>query len=94
MRLLANHPDVELKVITSRSESGLPVRDLFPNLRDHLDIEFTEPDVSTLKSCDLVFFATPNGIAMKMVPELIEAGVKVIDFTGGEPLSSMFQILT
>lgn len=79
LRLLANHPDVELQVITSRSEAGLPVKDLFPNLRDHLDIAFSEPDVATLKNCHLVFFATPNGIAMKMVPELIEAGVKVID---------------
>lgn len=79
LRLLANHPNVTLQVITSRSEVGLPVKDLFPNLRDHLNIEFSEPDVSTLKNCDLVFFATPNGIAMKMVPELIEAGVKVID---------------
>ncbi|WP_198265270.1 N-acetyl-gamma-glutamyl-phosphate reductase [sulfur-oxidizing endosymbiont of Gigantopelta aegis] len=79
LRLLANHPDVSLAVITSRSESGLPVKDLFPNLRDHLDIAFSEPDAATLKQCDLVFFATPNGIAMKMVPELIEAGVKVID---------------
>ncbi len=79
LRLLANHPDAELQVITSRSEMGLPVSDLFPNLRDHLKIKFSEPDVLTLKKCDLVFFATPNGIAMKMVPELIEAGVKVID---------------
>ncbi len=79
LRLLANHPNVELQVITSRSEAGLRVSDLFPNLRDHLSIEFSIPDVTTLKQCDLVFFATPNGIAMKMVPELIEAGVKVID---------------
>ncbi len=79
LRLLANHPDVTLQVITSRSESGLPVQDLFPNLRGYLDIAFSVPDVSTLKQCDLVFFSTPNGIAMKMVPELIEAGVKVID---------------
>ncbi len=79
LRLLAIHPNVELQVITSRSESGLPVSDLFPNLRDHLSIKFSEPDVAALKKCDLVFFATPNGIAMKMVPELIDAGVKVID---------------
>lgn len=79
LRLLANHPNVELQVITSRSEAGLRVSDLFPNLRDHLSIKFSIPDVTTLKQCDLVFFATPNGIAMKMVPELIEAGVKVID---------------
>ncbi len=79
LRLLANHPDVDIQVITSRSEMGVSVNELFPNLRDHLNIEFSAPEVSSLKACDLVFFATPNGIAMKMVPELIEAGVKVID---------------
>ncbi|MDX2507578.1 MAG: N-acetyl-gamma-glutamyl-phosphate reductase [Gammaproteobacteria bacterium] len=79
LRLLANHPDVTLQIITSRSEAGVPVSDLFPNLRDHLSIKFSEPDVAALKNCDLVFFATPNGVAMKMVPELIAAGVKVID---------------
>lgn len=79
LRLLANHPDVELQVITSRSEAGKAVSDLYPNLRGYLTIKFSEPNISTLKMCDLVFFATPNGIAMKMVPELLEAGVKVID---------------
>ena len=79
LRLLANHPNVELQVITSRSEAGLPVSDLYPNLRGYLNIKFSEPDVGVLKNCQLVFFATPNGVAMKMVPELIEAGVKVID---------------
>jgi len=79
LRILANHPKVDLQVITSRSEAGLPVSDLYPNLRGFMDIHFSEPDVKALKNCDLVFFATPNGVAMKMVPELIEAGVKVID---------------
>lgn len=79
LRLLAGHPDVELTVITSRSEAGRPVADLFPNLRGYLDLEFTVPDVEQLKACELVFFATPNGTAMTMVPELVEAGVRVID---------------
>jgi N-acetyl-gamma-glutamyl-phosphate reductase len=79
LRLLSNHPDVSIEVITSRSEAGIAVSELFPNLRDFLTIKFSEPDVTKLKNCDLVFFATPNGVAMKMVPELIEAGVKVID---------------
>ncbi len=79
LRILANHPEVDLQVITSRSEAGLHVSDLYSNLRGFMDIQFTEPDVKALKNCDLVFFATPNGVAMKMVPELIEAGVKVID---------------
>jgi N-acetyl-gamma-glutamyl-phosphate reductase len=79
LRLLARHPQVELAVITSRSEAGKPVEDLFPNLRGHCPLEFTEPDLAAMSACDLVFFATPNGTAMTMVPALLDAGVKVID---------------
>lgn len=78
LRLLAQHPQVKLTKITSRSEAGMAVCDLFPNLRGVVDIAFTEPDAS-LNDCDLVFFATPNGIAMQHVPDLLQAGVKVID---------------
>lgn len=79
LRLLVMHPECEMVTITSRSESGRQVSDLFPNLRGHLELSFVEPDVSVLKRCDLVFFATPNGIAMQQAPELIAAGVRVID---------------
>ena len=79
LRLLAAHPEVEIQAITSRSEKGLPVADMYPNLRGHLDLVFSEPDMAVLKACDLVFFATPNGIAMTMTRELLDAGVKVID---------------
>ena len=79
MRLLVSHPEVELSVITSRSEAGHMVSDMFPNLRGHLDICFKVPQLDELSDCDVVFFATPNGTAMGMVPELIEAGVRVID---------------
>ncbi len=79
LRLLAAHPQVELKVITSRSEEGVAVADMFPNLRGRVDLRFSVPDQAALEACDLVFFATPNGTAMKMVPALLEAGVKVID---------------
>jgi len=79
LRLLSGHPDVELAVITSRSEAGRAVAELFPNLRGCLDLAFSEPAVGQLLACDLVFFATPNGTAMTMVPQLIEAGVRVID---------------
>jgi len=79
LRLLAAHSEVELALITSRSEAGLPVADMFPNLRGHIDLEFSMPDPAALVTCDVVFFATPNGVAMQSVPELLEAGVKVID---------------
>jgi N-acetyl-gamma-glutamyl-phosphate reductase len=79
LRLLARHPEASLAAITSRSEAGKAVADLFPHLRGRLDLEFTEPDSGRLAECDLVFFATPNGTAMKMVPELLGRGTRVID---------------
>lgn len=79
LRLLVLHPNVELVAVTSRSEAGQAVSELYPNLRGHIDLPFSEPDVATLSQCELVFFATPNGVAMKMVPQLLEAGVRVID---------------
>ncbi|MEY3219367.1 MAG: hypothetical protein RIT27_724 [Pseudomonadota bacterium] len=79
LRLLAQHPNVELSVITSRSDAGTKVAQMFPNLRGYVDLAFTEPSIETLKKCDVVFFATPNGTAMQSVPELLKNGVKVID---------------
>jgi N-acetyl-gamma-glutamyl-phosphate reductase len=81
LRILAVHPEVEVKCITSRSEAGMPVADMYPNLRGHFDLVFSEPDPDVLAECDLVFFATPHGVAMRMVPELIEAGVRVVDLS-------------
>jgi len=79
LRLLVSHPEVSLEMVTSRSEAGSLVSDLFPNLRGHTRVKFTEPDARSLSQCDLVFFATPNGTAMKMVPELLTQGTRVID---------------
>ena len=81
LRLLAIHPEVSLHVITSRSEAGLPVSDLFPNLRNHIDLSFSEPDIEQLSACDVVFFATPHCVAMAMVPELLARGTRVIDLS-------------
>ncbi len=79
LRLLAAHPQVALQVITSRSEAGMPVADMFPNLRGKVDLCFSEPSVDELSHCDVVFFATPHGVAMKSAGELLDNGVKVID---------------
>lgn len=79
LRLLANHPQVELRVITSRSEAGMPVADMFPNLRGRVAIAFSVPDIEQLAECDVVFYATPHGVAMAGAGELLERGVRVID---------------
>jgi len=79
LRLLAMHPNVSLQVITSRGEAGTAVADIFPNLRGRVDLVFTAPDDAKLEECDVVFFATPNGIAMQHAQALLDAGVRVID---------------
>ena len=79
LRLLAGHPAVDLAVITSRGEKGARVSELFPNLRGRVDLRFVEPDDAVLKGCDVVFFATPNGTAMKSAPALLKAGARIID---------------
>jgi N-acetyl-gamma-glutamyl-phosphate reductase len=81
LRLLAQHPGVELHAITSRKEAGTPVSAMFPSLRRHVDLAFSAPDGKALRGCDVVFFATPHGVAMNDSPALIDAGVKVIDLS-------------
>jgi len=77
--MLAQHPNVEIVTITSRGDAGTHVADMFPNLRGHLDLVFKTPAEAPLKECDVVFFATPHGVAMNQAKELLEAGVKIID---------------
>lgn len=79
LRLLARHPQVELTAITSRKEAGMKVADMFPNLRGRVGLAFTTPEEAGLEKCDVVFFATPNGVAMQQTRALLDAGVKVID---------------
>lgn len=79
LRLLVQHPRCEIKVITSRKEAGMPVAAMFPNLRGRVALAFSEPSREALSACDLVFFATPNGVAMNEARALFDAGVRLID---------------
>lgn len=79
LRLLARHPRVDLVAITSRAEAGTPVAAMFPNLRGFVDLAFSDPAQAGLEKCDLVFFATPNGVAMQQARGLHDAGVRIVD---------------
>lgn len=81
LRLLANHPDVRVSMITSRAEQGKRVDSLYPALRGVCDLAFATPDADELAQCDLVFFATPHGVAMNSMPELIQRGVRAVDLS-------------
>ncbi len=79
LRILFSHPEVQVSVITSRSEAGRPVVDIFPSLRGFTELAFSEPKLGSFNGCDVVFSATPNGIAMTHARQLLEQGIKLID---------------
>lgn len=81
LRILALHKGVEIAVVTSRSDAGKKVGSMYPNLGGLCDVILTEPNTASLAECDVVFFATPNGTAMKMAEELLSRNTKVIDLS-------------
>jgi N-acetyl-gamma-glutamyl-phosphate reductase len=89
LRLLAQHPGAELSAITSRGDAGTAVADMFPSLRGRVDLKFEDPAAANLKGCDVVFFATPNGVAMQQAPVLLDAGVRVVDLAADFRISDI-----
>ena len=81
LRILSQHPNAELVAVTSRQEAGLAVSALFPSLRGQVALNFTDPEKSPLTVCDVVFFATPNAVAMSQAAALLANGTRVIDLS-------------
>lgn len=81
LRLLACHPEVELALATSRGEAGKRVTEVYPSLSGVVDLCFQPPVVEALAECDVVFFATPNGVAMQYAQALLAHGRVVIDLS-------------
>jgi N-acetyl-gamma-glutamyl-phosphate reductase len=79
LRLLAIHPYANIVAVTSRGEAGMQVAEMFPSLRGYVDLAFSDPATVDLTKCDVVFFATPHGVAMSQAKALVDAGVKLID---------------
>ena len=79
LRILAQHPEAQLTMITSRKEAGTPVADMYPSLRGFVDLAFSDTATADLTRCDVVFYATPHGVAMADAPKMMAAGVKIID---------------
>ncbi len=87
LRLLARHPNAAPVCVTSRALAGRAVAEVFPSLRGGIDLAFTAPkqseseSESALEQCDVVFTATPKGVAMEYAEGLLNAGVKLIDLS-------------
>ncbi|ENU23444.1 N-acetyl-gamma-glutamyl-phosphate reductase [Acinetobacter proteolyticus] len=91
LRLLLRHSQVQVRILTSRTETGKRVADMFPSLRGHTTLEFSDLDLDQLAQCDVVFFATPHGVAMQHAEKLIAAGTKVIDLAADFRLQDLVQ---
>ena len=81
IRLLANHPEVELSVLTSETYKEKSIADVFPSLNGIININLQSLDVEILKSCDVIFLALPHTIGMDILPELLKSNCKVIDLS-------------
>ena len=91
LRLLLKHPNTKVTVLTSRTENGRRVDDMFPSLRGHTDLCYSDLNIDELKKCDVVFFATPHGVAMKHAEELVASNTKVIDLAADFRLQDLTQ---
>lgn len=91
LRLLLRHPNVQVNVLTSRTEDGRRVDDMFPSLRGHTELKYSDLNIDELKKCDVVFFATPHGVAMQHAQQLLAANTKVIDLAADFRLQNLAQ---
>ena len=81
VRLVLQHPEFELAVITSNADAGTSLADVYPAFAGASDLVFTTHDDPAVKSCDLAFLAVPHTAAMAQVPALLDAGVTVVDLS-------------
>lgn len=81
-RILAGHPEICLTVATSRQYAGKPLAEVFPNLRKRVDLCCENLTVDELiDRADFFFTAVPHKTAMDIVPQLLDAGKKVVDLS-------------
>jgi N-acetyl-gamma-glutamyl-phosphate reductase len=94
VKILLNHPKVDIACVMGHSTVGQRLSDIYPYFRQTLNLVIEPYDLARLQEVDIVFLALPNGQAMKHVPELLNAGKRVIDFSGDFRLSTPEQYET
>ncbi len=82
VRLLSNHPEVEIEILGSQSFEGKKISEVYQNFAHILEKECEKPDLDRVKACDVAFTALPHGASKEVIPRLLEQGVKVIDLSG------------
>ncbi|WP_096911867.1 N-acetyl-gamma-glutamyl-phosphate reductase [Neobacillus jeddahensis] len=89
VRLINKHPYLEIGSIVSNSQAGFSFSDVYPHLSNTIDQPLETFNADRLSEHnDIVFFATPSGVSSKLVPQLVEKGIKCIDLSGDFRLRS------
>ncbi|HIE31359.1 MAG TPA: N-acetyl-gamma-glutamyl-phosphate reductase [Methanosarcinales archaeon] len=89
IRLLLQHPEARIRIVTSRRLSGTQVTDVHRHLSGLIDLHFENPSPSEISDeCDLVFTAVPHGAAMDIVPALLKSATRVVDLSADYRLPS------
>lgn len=95
IRLLLSHPHVEITVVTSRQDEGLPIASVHPQLTGRLDLNLSPFDVDDFaQQCDVAFCCLPHGASAETVKQLRAVNCKVIDFSADFRLSSVAEYET
>lgn len=81
VRILSRHPEFDLRVITSSTDEGTPIAELYPAFAGVCDLVFEAHNTTSLTDCDVVFMATPHTAAMTLVPDLLASDVSVFDLS-------------
>jgi LysW-gamma-L-alpha-aminoadipyl-6-phosphate/LysW-L-glutamyl-5-phosphate reductase len=81
-RILVNHSKARVSLVTSKQYAGEFVYRVHPNLRSFSDLKFSPPSSDEIASkCDVAFTAVPHGSAVKIVPDLMKSGLKIVDMS-------------
>ncbi|MGB0563359.1 MAG: N-acetyl-gamma-glutamyl-phosphate reductase [Spirulinaceae cyanobacterium] len=82
IRLLQDHPQVEIVYVGGESSAGKPFGELYPHLAHAFDLTVEKIDLDAIAArCQIVFLGLPNGLACEMAPALVAKGCKVLDLS-------------
>lgn len=82
VRLLAQHPNVQLCALSTRSYGGKQITDVFPHLKGTLSMTCSESDIAGVaQTCEVMFIALPHGKASHLVTAELLKSTKVIDLS-------------
>ena len=82
IKILLRHPEVEITTLTSRSEGNPPVASIHPQLAGRIDLALEDLGaVAVAGRADCAFCCLPHGAAATVIPQLLAAGTRVVDFS-------------